>query len=109
VVDRAGPLPPVLGPLAPPPRAAGVVDQHVQAAVALAERAGQLAHLALRGRVGAQHFDVGVAGPGLATQLWHHKYLNGSLCALPGAAASSVNASRAAREHILPAAASPAS
>ena len=44
----------------------------------------------------------------LATQLWHRQYLDGHLCALPGAAASSVNAPRAAREHILPAATSPA-
>jgi hypothetical protein len=45
----------------------------------------------------------------LATQLWHHTYLDGSLCALPGTAASSVHAPRDAGAHILRSATSPAS
>jgi hypothetical protein len=56
--------------------------------------------------------EMGLVGV-LATQLWHHKYLDGSLCELPGAAARGLGpalpAPHTAREHILPAAISPAS
>ena len=52
--------------------------------------------------------EMGLVGV-LATQLWHHKYLGGGLCELPGAAACPVHAPRDARAHILPAATSPAS
>jgi hypothetical protein len=49
----------------------------------------------------------------LATQLWHHKYLDGSLCELPGAAGRGVGptlpAQPSGRTHILPTAGAPAS
>jgi asparagine synthase (glutamine-hydrolysing) len=62
-------------------------------------------------QAGSSHrTSVGMGLVGVrATQQRHHKYLDGSLCELPSAAASSVHAPRGAGAHILPAAASPAS
>jgi asparagine synthase (glutamine-hydrolysing) len=50
--------------------------------------------------------EMGLVGV-LATQLWHHKYLGGGLCELPGATIRSpvALAGRYGQGHVLPAAA----